>query len=217
MLFRSQYVRPSTANTYNYEVTTAGTSGTAEPTWSTTLGGTTTDGTVTWTTVSMRGNNNIILGYDLQETANTADTLNIGNIINGNLVTGDVGIGTTTPQAKLDVAGNININTGSAYQYNGANVITAQISLDNYFFGGAGNLTMTGSYNTASGYLAFNSNTTGDKNVANGVYALYYNTTGYSNVANGYNTLGSNTDGYQNTANGYDARSEEHTSELQSH
>ena len=87
-----QYVRPSTANTYNYEVTTAGTSGTTEPTWSTTLGGTTTDGTVTWTTVSMRGNNNIILGYDLEETANTADTLNIGNTITGDLVTGDISI-----------------------------------------------------------------------------------------------------------------------------
>ena len=153
----------------------------------------------------MTGVQTCALPIYLQETANTADTLNIGNIINGNLVTGDVGIGTTTPQAKLDVAGNININTGSAYQYNGANVITAQISLDNYFFGGAGNLTMTGSYNTASGYLAFNSNTTGDKNVANGVYALYYNTTGYSNVANGYNALSSNTTGYGNTANGTNA------------
>ena len=61
-----------------------------------TLGGTTTDGTVTWTTVSMRGNNNIILGYDLQETANTADTLNIGNVINGNLANKTIGIATTT-------------------------------------------------------------------------------------------------------------------------
>lgn len=41
---------PTTANGYNYECTTAGTSGTAEPTWSTTVGDTTSDGSAVWTT-----------------------------------------------------------------------------------------------------------------------------------------------------------------------
>jgi len=103
-----QFRRPIIANTFNYEVTTAGTTGTTEPTWDTTLGGTTTDGTVTWTTVSMRGNNNIILGYNLQGLANDADTLNIGNVITGDLVTGNI-----------NVSGNINIPTGSNFTING--------------------------------------------------------------------------------------------------
>ena len=42
-------VIPSTANGYTYECTTAGTSDSSEPTWGTTVGGTTTDNTVTWT------------------------------------------------------------------------------------------------------------------------------------------------------------------------
>jgi len=99
-----QYIRPSTANTYNYECTTAGTSGATEPVWNTTLGGTTTDGTAVWTTVSMRGNNNIIIGYDLQETANTADTLNIGNTIKGDLSIGSAGVGTVATLPTADVA-----------------------------------------------------------------------------------------------------------------
>jgi hypothetical protein len=41
--------RPTTANGSLYQVTTAGTTGTTEPTWSTTAASTVTDGTVTWT------------------------------------------------------------------------------------------------------------------------------------------------------------------------
>ena len=41
--------RPNTANGFRYEVTTAGTTGGAEPTWPTTSGATVVDGTVTWT------------------------------------------------------------------------------------------------------------------------------------------------------------------------
>ena len=39
---------PTTANGYYYECIVAGTSGTAEPAWTTTVGGTITDNTVTW-------------------------------------------------------------------------------------------------------------------------------------------------------------------------
>lgn len=42
---------PTTANGHKYECTTAGTTGTIEPTWPVTAGGTTADGTVTWTEV----------------------------------------------------------------------------------------------------------------------------------------------------------------------
>lgn len=44
-------VKPSTLNNRHYKCTTAGTTGATQPTWNTTIGGTTTDGTVTWTTI----------------------------------------------------------------------------------------------------------------------------------------------------------------------
>lgn len=42
--------RPITPSPYYYVCTTAGTSGASQPTWNTTVGGTTTDNTVVWTT-----------------------------------------------------------------------------------------------------------------------------------------------------------------------
>jgi len=42
-------VKTGIANNYCYECTTGGTTGAAEPTWPTTIGGTVVDGTVTWT------------------------------------------------------------------------------------------------------------------------------------------------------------------------
>ena len=98
---------------------------------------------------------------------------------------------------------NLNLGAPSAtYQINGVNVVNASTTLYNYFFGGAGNLTMTGNFNTANGYQSLYSNTTGYSNVANGYQSLYSNTTGYSNVANGNNSLTFNTTGSNNTANG---------------
>ncbi|MHB8860387.1 MAG: tail fiber domain-containing protein, partial [Minisyncoccota bacterium] len=91
---------------------------------------------------------------------------------------------------------------GQAYKYSGANVVTALTSLGDYFFGGAGNLTMTGSYNVASGYQSLSADTIGGYNVASGYQSLYANTTGGYNVANGTYALLSNTSGTQNTASG---------------
>ena len=43
------YAYPTVLNGYVYQASTAGTTGTTEPTWPSTIGGTVTDGTVTWT------------------------------------------------------------------------------------------------------------------------------------------------------------------------
>jgi hypothetical protein len=49
-------IEPTTPNGYRYAVTTAGTSDTTEPgSWTTTIGGTVTDGTVTWTNLGKTG------------------------------------------------------------------------------------------------------------------------------------------------------------------
>ena len=114
----------------------------------------------------------------------------------------------------------LSIVSGATYKINGATIAQASTTLNNYFFGNSGNLTMTGNYNTATGYTSLFSNTTGSYNTANGAQSLYSNTTGSYNTANGsysliYNTTGnfntangsyslqSNTTGGANTANGY--------------
>ncbi|MFA6422662.1 MAG: tail fiber domain-containing protein [Candidatus Buchananbacteria bacterium] len=118
---------------------------------------------------------------------------------------GNVGIGTTSPAYKLSVIGDIDVSAGYTYKLNGVSMITASTTLNNYFFGGAGNLTMTGIQNTATGYQSLSSNTTGTYNTANGYQSLYTNSTGYENTASGYQSLNKNTTGYYNTANGYSA------------
>ncbi|MGB3947467.1 MAG: tail fiber domain-containing protein [Bacteroidia bacterium] len=76
-------------------------------------------------------------------------------------------------------------------------------NLSNAYWGyQTGNLTGTGTDNTAIGSYAFSSNTTGGANVANGNYALTANTTGVRNTALGFFSMASNTDGGENTAVG---------------
>jgi hypothetical protein len=113
-----------------------------------------------------------------------------------------IGIGKTSPSQKLDVAGNINIPSGSAYMYDGGNILFSNTALSNFFAGGAGNMTMTGDTDIGIGTGALASNTTGFWNVAIGTYALTNNIGGYRNVAIGRESLNSNTTGSQNTAIG---------------
>ena len=145
---------------------------------------------------------------------------NWGGYFNGDgYFSGNVGIGTMSPSEKLDVNGNVNIN--SVYKIAGNTVLSTPGS--NTFLGiDAGLSNTAGSYNTFAGYEAGYSNTTGLDNTFSGNRAGYYNTTGilntfsgnlagYSNTAGGYNTFSgsraghSNTTGFRNTFLGYGA------------
>jgi hypothetical protein len=85
-----------------------------------------------------------------------------------------VGIGTTSPGYELDVNGDINVASGQRYRIGGTSMMVGNTTYNNYFFGNAGNLTMTGGYNTASGYYALHANTTGSQNTATGSWAFYH-------------------------------------------
>ncbi len=137
-------------------------------------------------------------------TANTASTI-VERDGSGNFSAGTIAAGATTPTTI----------GSNGVLLNGVPALQSQTSLNNYYSGGAGNLTGTGNNNTANGYEALYANTTGSNNTANGSGALQHH--GH-NTANGYRrsqhhrlqqhrewvqALYANTTGYSNTANGY--------------
>ncbi|MDH3976173.1 MAG: tail fiber domain-containing protein [Deltaproteobacteria bacterium] len=141
------------------------------------------------------------------------------------VVNNRVGIGTTTPNHKLQVAGLINFDpanystligagAGASLQSDGMkNTAVGRLALyattsgtDNTAVGiDALRDNTIGNYNTATGSGALRSNTTGGGNTANGLIALVYNTTGSNNTATGASALFNNTIGNNNTANGSSA------------
>ena len=141
--------------------------------------------------------------------------------------TGRVGIGTTSPAAKLDVytsagVGAIDLGGVNGISYpstdstaggsiaigNGALVEEPSLTsaaFSNTAIGyqaiGSTGLTTSGTQNTAVGYQTLKADTSGNSNVAIGATALQANTTGSNNVAVGV-SLKSNTTGGSNTAVG---------------
>jgi len=110
------------------------------------------------------------------------------NIVNIDTTNRRVGIGVTSPNAKLEVAGRI-YQSGLGYS-----------TFIGYEAGK--NDDLSSNTNTAVGYQSMYSNTSGYKNTSIGTYSLYSNTAGYFNVAVGVRALYSNTTGTDNIAIG---------------
>jgi hypothetical protein len=129
--------------------------------------------------------------------------------------TGNVGIGTITPNEQLELTGNLRLppTTGTTgIIKSGSNTLIHTFGGNNFFAGeNAGNLAMVGSNNTAVGQDALRSNTTGSDNTAMGLNALFSNGTGGNNTATGENALRFNTQGVNNTATGQSALSDNTT------
>jgi hypothetical protein len=107
--------------------------------------------------------------------------------------TDSVGIGTTSPAAKLDVNGDV--NTGTSYKI-GGNRVLSNPGTENVFLGVNAGATNTGIQGTFVGYEAGYRNQ-GNKNVFLGRSAGYWNTTGIENTFLGW------TAGYATTAGGH--------------
>jgi trimeric autotransporter adhesin len=142
--------------------------------------------------------------------------VNSSNIFNGG---GNVGIGTSSPGATLEVSGNVKITGGSPG--NGKVLTSDADGLATWATppgvntaGGAFTIFMgadqagrieapviVGTGNTFYGYKSGNGNS-GSSNTANGVAALTFNTSGAANAAFGSNSLVANTSGNSNTGIG---------------
>ncbi|MCB2222203.1 MAG: hypothetical protein KQI35_17605 [Bacteroidetes bacterium] len=114
----------------------------------------------------LSGSNNILIGENASTPSPTSsDHLNIGNALYGDLALGNIGIGTSNPTSKLEVAGTI---TATAYQGDGSglsgtgdqmgdHIATQNIALDGHWISGDGN--SEGIYINSAGQVGINNTT----------------------------------------------------------
>ena len=132
------------------------------------------------------------------------------------LSTGNVGIGTTTPGYKLDVAGFINTDTSAGgYKMGGTTLLTASTTSGSTLVGLSAGAALTpglATYNTALGYQSLQVATSTKGNIAIGYRALQDLNdadtaigTFARNTAVGYVAQANTTIGYFNTALGGNA------------
>lgn len=122
---------------------------------------------------------------------------------------GNIGIGTDSPQAALDVNGNINSATN--YEIGGTPILSNGNGADHNVFLGVGagfsNIQGQGTQNIFAGFNAGNQNTTGIENAFSGYSAGASNTTGTANAFYGWEAGSGNTTGVSNTFIGWGAGS----------
>ena len=121
---------------------------------------------------------------------------------------GYLGIGTTSPAAKLDVYGGIDITGVNGISFPADYTAGASVAIGSSALGSQAAATAGVQANTAIGYQAMSSVSLGTaavQNTAVGYQALKANTTGYRNAALGYQSLQANTVGALNTATGWQA------------
>ncbi|MCG2709110.1 MAG: hypothetical protein L6246_02150 [Thermodesulfovibrionales bacterium] len=144
------------------------------------------------------GNLSFVGENDAINTARTSMT-----IVAGYGGTGNVGIGTTVPSQKLDIAGSINL---SNYLKIGGNTVVNVDGTNNLLLGvGAGASLTTGQWNVFVGKNAGNLSTEATANVFIGKDAGEANTTGVGNVFVGADAGDANTSGINNVTMGEDA------------
>jgi collagen type VII alpha len=106
---------------------------------------------------------------------------------------------------NIDANGNPFVNAGGQYGLGTQAAISGIPASGDWFFGNAGNPTVTGSNNIGAGALALNTLTSGSGNMAVGPFAQYLNSTGIGNTAIGQNALYHNISGSNNIAIGNSA------------
>ena len=181
--------------------------GTTTPRWLLQLASSTapqltlSDGGAThWSFRSLGGN-----FYLATSSASTfATSSEVALAINAN---GNVGIASSTPSFKLDVAGFINTNMYGGFKQEGHTILFASTTNASILLGqqAGQNLRVDGLNSTAVGYQALRVATSSDDNTAIGYQALTANTIGHSNTAVGRSALAANITGADGVAIGESA------------